>query len=89
MNILEIANQIVNERSEEKERMYGPFEKGMQKAAQLASIISNKEITSDDMYICMIALKLSRQSYSKKEDNLLDLVAYVGAWQNKINKENQ
>ena len=27
--ILEIANEIVFTRSEEKERMYGPFEEGM------------------------------------------------------------
>jgi hypothetical protein len=31
MNILEKANEIVNLRSEEKERMYGPFEEGMEK----------------------------------------------------------
>jgi DNA-binding protein H-NS len=88
MNILIKANEIVNERKEEKERQYGPFDESMEKASKIASIISNKEITNDDMYICMIALKLSRQSFCKKEDNLLDLVAYVGAWQNKINKEN-
>jgi DNA-binding protein H-NS len=87
MNILDQANKIVNERNEEKERQYGPFEEGMEKAAKIASLIANKEITSDDMYICMMALKLSRQSYNKKEDNMLDLVAYIGAWQNKINKE--
>lgn len=89
MNILDQANKIVNERNEEKERMYGPFEEGMEKAAKIASLIANKEITSDDMYICMMALKLSRQSYNYKEDNLLDLVAYVGAWQNSINTKNE
>jgi hypothetical protein len=88
MNILDTANKIVNERNEEKERQYGPFEEGMEKAAKIASLIAGKDITSDDVYIIMIALKLSRQSYNKKEDNLLDLVAYVGAWQNKINNEN-
>jgi DNA-binding protein H-NS len=87
MNILEKANEIVNLRKEEKERQYGPFEEGMERAAKIASIISNKEITNDDIYICMIALKLSRQSFKKKCDNLLDLVAYIGAWQNKINKD--
>ena len=29
MNILDQANKIINERSEEKERQYGPFEEGM------------------------------------------------------------
>lgn len=79
MNILKKANEIVFERSEEKEREYGPFEEGMEKAAALASIMSNKEITTKDMYNCMIALKLSRESYNHKEDNLLDAVAYIGS----------
>jgi hypothetical protein len=82
MNILQKANEIVNTRSEEKTRQYGPFEEGMAKAAKIASLISSKEITTNDMYNCMIALKLSRQSYSHKEDNLLDMVAYVGSLNN-------
>jgi hypothetical protein len=86
MNILEKANQIVNERSEEKERMYGPFEDSMIKAADLASIMTGKEITAPDMYLCMVALKLSRESFSHKEDNLLDAVAYLGALNNFYNK---
>lgn len=82
MNILKEADQIVNQRSEEKERMYGPFSEGMEKAAKLASIMANKELSAEDMYICMIALKLSRESYNHKEDNLLDCVAYIGALNN-------
>ena len=79
MNILIKANEIVFERSEEKEREYGPFEEGMGKAAEIASIMCNKEITTIDMYNCMIALKLSRESYNHKEDNLLDAVAYIAS----------
>jgi hypothetical protein len=86
MNILEKANEIVNLRSEEKERQYGPFEEGMSKAAELASIITGKEISTKDMYLCMVALKLSRESYSHKEDNLLDAVAYLGSLNNVLNK---
>lgn len=86
MNILEKANEIVNLRSEEKERMYGPFEEGMEKAAKIASLMSSKEITTVDMYNCMVALKLSRESYSYKEDNLLDAVAYLGSLNNLKNK---
>ena len=85
MNILEKANEIVNLRSEEKEREYGPFEEGMQKAAKIASLLSSKDITTVDMYNCMVALKLSRQSCSNKEDNLLDAVAYLGSLNNYLN----
>ncbi len=84
MNILKEANKIVNQRSEEKERHYGPFSEGMSRAAKIASGMSGKDITADDMYIALVALKLSRQSYHFKDDNLLDAVAYLGAWHNHI-----
>jgi len=87
MNILEQANSIVNKRSEEKERMYGPFSEGMKRAAMIASGCTGKDITAEDMYICMVALKLSRHSYNYKKDNLLDAVAYIGALDNYINNK--
>jgi DNA-binding protein H-NS len=67
MNILQKANEIVNERSEEKERQYGDFIKCMNKTARIASEMSNKKITIDDAYNVLIALKLSRQSHCHKE----------------------
>ena len=87
MNILKEADSIVNDRSEEKERQYGPFSEGMQRAAKIASGMSGKDVTADDMYIALVALKLSRQSYQYKDDNLLDAVAYLGAWHNFIKEE--
>lgn len=85
MNILEKANQIVNLRSEEKERMYGDFIKSMEKTSELASIMSNKNIDVNDCYNVLIALKLARQSHSHKEDNLLDAVAYIGSLNEYLN----
>lgn len=79
MNILLKANEIVFERAEEKEREYGPFEEGMAKAAKLATELCNKQISTKDIYMCMIALKLSREAYNHKEDNLLDCVAYISS----------
>ena len=81
MNILEEANKIVNGRSEEKERQYGPFQASMERAAALYNLMSPKDqqITAAGMYRAMIALKLSREAYAHKEDNLLDAVAYMGS----------
>jgi hypothetical protein len=87
MNILEKANEIVINRSEEKERMYGPFDEGMEKTAIIASAMSNKQFSAIDVYTCLIALKLSRASYNYREDNYLDCVAYLGALNNHINKK--
>jgi hypothetical protein len=85
-NILEQADKIINHRSEEKERMYGPFEEGMRRAAMICSGMTGKEWTGADMYAALVALKLSRHSYNYKEDNLLDAVAYLGGLDNYIKK---
>jgi len=86
-NILNEANQIINNRSEEKERQYGPFSEGMERAAKIASGMSGNDWSAHDMFIAMIALKFSRQSYNFKEDNLLDAAAYIGGWQNYIDEQ--
>ena len=79
MNILKKADQIVNERTEEKDRNYGDFHECMHKTAEIASLMSNKTITTVDAYNVLIALKLARQANCHKEDNLLDAVAYMGS----------
>lgn len=89
MNILEKANEIVNLRSEEKERQYGDFIQSMKKTAELASIMSNKSINATDCYNVLIALKLARQSHKHKEDNLLDAVAYIGSLNEYLNNNNE
>ncbi len=87
MNILEKANEIVNTRSEEKERQYGPFEEGMCRAAKILSGMTGMDINVDLMYKALVALKLSRESYNHKEDNLLDAVAYLGSLNNFYNNK--
>ena len=84
MNILKRANEIVNERAEEKERQYGPFSESMEKAAAIYNLISpeDQQLTAPGIYRVLIALKLSREVYAHKEDNLLDAVAYMGALNN-------
>ena len=78
-SILQEALDIVEKRDQEKEREYGPFEEGMERAANIAAAATGKDITAEDMYMILVALKLSRQSYNHKRDNLLDAVAYLGA----------
>lgn len=82
MNILEKANQIVNLRSEERERQYGPFFETMEVATNIYNAMhrDGKTIEVEDMYKAMVAMKLAREGYSHKEDNLLDACAYMGSW---------
>ena len=83
-SILLHADSIINNRSEEKERQYGPFSEGMRRAAMIATGMTGKEFTGSDIYAAMVALKLSRHSYSYKQDNLLDACAYIGALDNYV-----
>jgi len=77
--LLEHAYDILHKRSEEKERQYGPMTEGMEKAAKIAALLSGKEFDARMMYIAMVSLKLSRESYSKKYDNILDTIVYMAA----------
>lgn len=83
-NILHRADEIINHRSEEKERLYGPIGEGLERAANIASAMTGKEITPEDVHAVLIGLKLSRHSYNYRQDNLLDACAYLGALDNYI-----
>jgi len=82
MNILEEANKIVNKRSQEKERQYGPFDESMDRMRDLYNNMTGQKLETKDMFMAMIAMKLSREAFCHKEDNLLDAVAYIGALNN-------
>ena len=81
-----------DEKHKKNESVEESVEEGMEEAARIASLLSRKEINAVDMYNCMIALKLSRQAYNHKEDNLLDCVAYMASlndYQNKTENESK
>jgi hypothetical protein len=82
MNILKKAQEIIFDRKEEKERQYGNIDDSISKAALVASELCNKEITTEDFYKCMIALKVSRMAYNTKKDTMLDCVGYIAALDN-------
>jgi len=86
-SILKEADEIINNRSEEKERQYGPFSEGMDRAASIFNGMTGLDVTGKEMYMALIALKFSRESYNHKRDNLLDAVAYIGALDNYIEEE--
>ena len=87
LNILDQANQIVNYRSEEDDRNYGPFSEGMDRAALIFQGMTGIEVTGEHMFKALIALKFSRESYNHKRDNLVDAVAYIQGLDNYINEK--
>lgn len=81
--LLQKAHEIIYERSEEKERKYGPFNEGMERAAMIASGMTGKNITANDMFAALIALKFSRISYTPDHyDSYLDAAAYTAQMYN-------
>lgn len=88
MNILDKANQIVNHRSEESVRNYGPFSESMDETAKAFNAMTGKDLTGADILKVLIALKLVRERYAHKEDGLLDAVAYIGALNNYEEEKN-
>ena len=85
-SILEEANDIVNNRSEEADRAYGPFSEGMDRAAMIFQGMTGHEVTGADMFKALVALKFSRERYNHKRDNLLDAVAYIQGLDNYVNE---
>lgn len=85
-NILQQAMDIVYSRSEEKTRQYGDFHESMEIMSNISTALTGKQITVKDCYLIMVALKLSRESHSHKEDNLLDAVAYLASLNDYLNK---
>tara|TARA_Y100001973_G_C4983602_1_gene225425 strand:+ start:154 stop:438 length:285 start_codon:yes stop_codon:yes gene_type:complete len=86
-SILSEADGIVNNRDEEKDRQYGPFSEGMDRAASIFNGMTGLNVTGKEMYMALIALKFSRESYNHKRDNLLDAVAYIQGLENYINEK--
>ena len=77
-NLLKDAQDIVYSRNTEKTKDYGSFSASMASSAIIASELTGKNITTEDFFKCMIALKMARLQYSHKEDTFLDLLAYTG-----------
>lgn len=87
-NILDRARAIVYDRSEEKERQYGPFRESMKRAAAIYNnMVWGAQATDIDMYKALIALKLSREGFAHKEDNLLDAIAYMASMNDALEED--
>jgi hypothetical protein len=71
----------MNVRSEEKERQYGPFVESIVSISVIASELTRKEITPEDVCKVLIALKVGRLRHNIKDDTLVDAAAYLDGLQ--------
>ena len=72
--ILEKAEKMING---PRAKDYGDADENHQRIAMLWSVLLNKEITVEQVYQCMIAVKLSRLIETPDhEDSWLDICGY-------------
>ena len=74
--ILDEAKDIVVDRVTDHEN-YGEFSESMGRARLIFIGMTGKEISIEDMYKMLVALKLSRESFHHKRDNLIDACGYM------------
>ena len=88
-SILNEADGIVNHRNEEKDREYGPFSEGMDRAASIFKGMSGLDVTGEHMYMALIALKFFlcfRFRHSKIEPFKYSLTVTIQGKQKSKNK---
>ena len=73
-SILSEAERIVNG---ERQADYSDPVENFKHISAIASSISKKSLSPTDCAIVMIAVKLARENYKHKRDNLVDLAGYV------------
>lgn len=73
-SILQEADRIVNG---DRQADYSDPVENFRHIAAIASAILKKELVPEDCAVVLIAVKLARENYRHKRDNLVDLAGYT------------
>lgn len=73
-SLVDAAQRLVKT---DRQRNYDHPLDNFTRIAQIWSVILKTGITPDQVALCMIGLKLARESYSHTEDNLVDTIGYT------------
>lgn len=73
-NILQEAQSVVYG---EREQSYGKVGDNFARIAKIWSGILDKEITKEQVGLCMIGVKVARECNKNKRDNLIDIAGYA------------
>ena len=74
MSIIDEAKEI---RGGSRQSDYGDCVANMQRISEIATLINGKKLTPKECTIVLIAVKLSREAFRHKKDNLVDLIGYT------------
>lgn len=75
-----IAEEAVDLVSGDRQKAYGHPAKNFEDIARLWSVMLGIEVTAAQVGLCMIQVKLAREVFVPKRDNLVDAVGYVLAY---------
>lgn len=84
-SILDEAKDI---RSNSRQSDYGDAVANFENISKIASLITGKGLSPYDCVAVQIALKLCRQGFHRKRDNMVDLAGYADIMQLIVDKEN-
>ena len=73
-SILSEAEEIVNG---SRHSDYGYAEESSSRVATIANVMTGKELSPEDCCAVLMAVKLVRESFAHKRDNLVDLCGYA------------
>lgn len=73
-SILAEAEEIVNG---SRQSDYGDANESFSRIAIIASVMTGKELSPEDCCAVLMAVKLVRESFNHKRDNLVDLCGYA------------
>ena len=73
-SILQEADEIVNG---SRQSDYGDANESFSRIATIASVMTGKELSPEDCCAVMMAVKLVRESFNHKRDNIVDLCGYA------------
>lgn len=73
-SILSEAEEIVNG---SRHSDYGDARESFSRVATIASVMTGKELAPEDCCAVLMAVKLVRESFAHKRDNLVDLCGYA------------
>lgn len=74
LDAAELAHTLTNG---DRQKFYGHPLDDFTRTARMWSIILGVEVEPDHVAMCMIALKISRQLYRPKRDNVVDMAGYA------------
>ena len=81
-SILQEAESLVNG---DRQESYGTVTENFGTIAELWSAVLKTKITPEQVGLCMIQVKVARQMYKPKRDNLVDISGYAATLE-KLNK---